>query len=226
MRSARMKLRIVLLALSLAACAKTEHAPRVIAPKPKPATPAKVCAPAPDRLCPADEAQSDPSFVAYRDQLRRAIDAKDEKALLALIDPDVRTSFGGDAGVDSFRQTFKWDELKTILAMGGSFQEGSFWAPYVFSKWPESSDAFEHVAALHADVPIHAKSFIESPVVKSVDWAILKWEATDDAWAHVWTADGVEGWVETKNVRSPIAYRAGFSKVNGQWRMTALVSGD
>lgn len=37
---------------------------------------------------------------------------------------------------------------------------------------------------------------------------------------------GLEGWVAAGDVRSSLAYRAGFAKVNGQWRMVFLVQGD
>ncbi|HEY0140674.1 MAG TPA: hypothetical protein VGF48_07250 [Thermoanaerobaculia bacterium] len=43
---------------------------------------------------------------------------------------------------------------------------------------------------------------------------------------HVRTLGGKEGWVRTSDVRTPIGYRAGFSKRYGAWKMDALVAGD
>lgn len=40
------------------------------------------------------------------------------------------------------------------------------------------------------------------------------------------TANGQEGWVRGSDVRSPIDYRAGFSKRSGQWKLEAFVAGD
>ena len=130
-----------------------------------PAQPA-ACVPAPDRLCPVDEGASDPSFAAYRTRLEVAVRRRDADALLALVDPDIRTSFGGTGGIDHFRAQWKldapdsalWPELDAILSSGGTFRgpaaARSFWAPYVYSAWPEGKDSFTHVAALGPDVEV------------------------------------------------------------------------
>ena len=108
----------------------------------------------------------------------------------------------------------------------------SFWAPYVYSNWPESMDAFEHVAAVRAGVALHATPAANAPRVATVDWEILKRmpKKTEDGqageWIKVKTANGVEGWVATTDVYSPIGFRAGFSKRSGQWKLEALVAGD
>ncbi len=47
-----------------------------------------------------------------------------------------------------------------------------------------------------------------------------------EAFVRVRRQGGLEGWVAAGDVRSPLAYRAGFAKVNGQWRMVFLVQGD
>jgi hypothetical protein len=172
-----------------------------------------------------------------------AVNAKDEAALLALVDPKIRTTFGAGGGTQDFRKSWRmsspdsplWSELAQILNHGGSFRgEGadrSFWAPYVYSDWPESADAFESVAAIRAGVPIRQRPDAAAPEVATVDWAILDLipEKTHDpeaAWRHVRTKDGKEGWARSADVRSPIDYRAGFTKRSGTWKMDALVAGD
>jgi hypothetical protein len=196
-----------------------------------PATP--TCTSAPGLLCPVDEAASDPSFAAFREQLRDAVQRRDEAKLLELVDPNIRTSFGDGGGIDAFKKSLPWNELGKILPLGGSFRgEGndrSFWAPYVYASWPESIDAFEHVAAIRADVPVRASAATDAATVTTVSWAILR--IVQDAgnnreWMRVKTADGHEGWVSAADVHSPIGYRAGFMKRDGQWRMNALVAGD
>ncbi len=183
------------------------------------------CAPAPNRLCPIDDANTDPSFASYRQQL---LDAKDDASLRALISPKVRTSFGGGGGIDEVLKNRK--ELDEVLSLGGSFREGMFWAPYVYANWPESADSFENVAATKAGVALHAKADETSDVVATVDWEILKIatppQGPNEPWRHVRTADGKEGWVRSADVRSPVGYRAGFGKENGAWKLQALVSGD
>lgn len=197
----------------------------------EPATPA--CTPASGRLCPVDEAASDPTFAAFREQLRDAVQRRDEAKLLELVDPKIRTSFGDGGGIDAFKKSLPWNELGKVLPLGGSFRgEGndrSFWAPYVYANWPESIDAFEHVAAIRADVPVRASAATDAATVATVSWDLLRIvlnAGNNREWTRVKTADGHEGWVSAADVHSPIGYRAGFMKRDGQWRMNAFVAGD
>jgi hypothetical protein len=208
-------------------------APAPAPPEAPTPTPTATCTPASDRLCPVDEAASDPSFAAYRQQLRDAVDRRDEAKLLELLDPKIRTSFGDAGGIADFKKSLPWADLAKILPLGGSFRgEGndrSFWAPYVYSNWPESIDAFEHVAAIRADVPIRAAAATDAATVTTVSWAILRIvqdPGNNREWTRVKTSDGHEGWVQGSDVHSPIGYRAGFMKRDGQWRMNAFVAGD
>jgi len=193
------------------------------------------CTVAVHRLCPVDEAQRDPSFHAFREALKDAANRKDEARLLELVDPAIRTSFGGNGGHDDFRSHWKtsspdselWPELTQILTLGGTFRDASFWAPYVYSAWPDSVDAFEHVAAIRADVQIRSEPAATATVLTEVDWEILRvLPDRTSGWIHVKTNGGSEGWVLASDVRSPVGYRAGFSKRNGAWTMNALVAGD
>ena len=186
-----------------------------------------------------DEGASDPSFAAFRQQLLDAVKRRDTAALLAHVDPRVRVSFGGEGGLEDFRKAWRlpssdsplWKELEEILRLGGSLRTGGFWAPYVYSSWPESIDAFQHVAATRAGVPIFERADAASPRVTTVDYEIL--EVVNDrswrpgaAWRRVKTAGGKQGWVQSPDVRSPIGYRAGFSNRSGAWKLEALVAGD
>jgi len=195
-----------------------------------PATPAPpVCTAAANRLCPVDEGANDASFVEFRNRLREAVRSKDEKALLELIDPKVRTSFGDGGGIEEFRapDSKLLPELAKVLDLGGTFREGMFWAPYVYSAWPESIDAFEHLAAIRDSVPIRSNPSASAPVVATASWSILQLaQGREDGWLRVKTAEGVEGWVAAADVHSPVGYRAGFSKRSGKWLMEAFVAGD
>jgi len=201
----------------------------------------EACAPAPNRLCPVDDAAKDPSFDAYRQQLRAAVQQRDEAKLLPLIDPAIRTSFGDGGGIDDFKSSLSrtegssWTVLEKVLSLGGSFrgegEQASFWAPYVYSNWPESIDPFQYVAAIRKGVFLRTTPAAAAHTVGTADWAILELLPADTPpstrnWLHVKTADGQEGWVHTSDVHSPVGYRAGFNKMNGQWKMTAFVAGD
>jgi len=172
------------------------------------------------KLLPVDEASRDPTFVAYRAQLLAAVRRRDSAAVLAATDPNIRTGFGDEGGIKDLKLDTLWSELEQILTLGGTFRSGMFWAPYVYSAWPESHDAFQHVAVIAANVPLR-----ETPAgrtIATLAYDILR-RLPDQ---RVETMDGRKGWIESRFVRSPIDYRAGFTKRGGEWKMTALVAGD
>ncbi len=80
---------------------------------------------------------------------------------------------------------------------------------------------------MRAKVPIRREPAPQANVVAEVDWEILEViPDTTEGWVHVKTKAGQEGWAADADVRSPISYRAGFSKRSGEWKMEALVAGD
>lgn len=209
---------------------------------PTPERPAEDVPPADDRprLLPIDRAADDPTFLAYRQQLLAAVKAKDTAALEKLVDPNVRTSFGDGGGWAEFRRHWNlpaadsklWNELETILRMGGSFAgpAGSprFCAPYVYSDWPDDVDAFEYLAVIDKNVPLRERAAEGAPLVAEMDFDIVKSLDHDfqKPWRHVQLADGRQGWVRSDKVRSSIQYRACFQKADGEWKMNLLVAGD
>jgi|SRR6185295_5525677 len=190
------------------------------------------------KLMPLDAATDDPALVAYRDALLSAVKSHDIEAVIALVDPKIRTSFGGGGGAGNLRHSLEqpgnWNDLEQVLSLGGTFQgEGadrSFWAPYVYSAWPEAHDAFASLAVVAADVPLHETPDPNGPVVATLSYDIVtiadQPTTKPGAFRQVKTADGHTGWVESSKVRSPVGYRAGFLKQDGKWRMNALVAGD
>ena len=183
-----------------------------------------------------DEATSDPTLVAYRNELLAAVRSRDLEALMKLVDPKIRTSFGGGGGAEDFRRMFDdpkmWADLEQILTLGGTFLDAgdgkAFWAPYVYSTWPEASDAFTSSAVIADDVPL-----LDQPNGKPIATLsrniVERVEAPGSLpgeWTQVKTTDGRTGYVASKSLRSPVAYRAGFNKEAERWRMTGLVAGD
>lgn len=196
---------------------------------PTPSAPPAVTGP---KLAFVDEAAKDPSFAAYRDQLLAAVRARDAKTVLALSDPNIRTSFGEGGGRAALEQALKeevWGELEQILTLGGSFREGMFWAPYVYSAWPESQDAFETLAVIGDDVPLRESGDAGAPAIATLSRDLVTRASAPGAggaWTKVKTADGKTGFVDAKSLRSPVGYRAGFLKTKDGWRMNAWVAGD
>ena len=214
---------MVLPALLLAAAVQTDAR--------APATPCAAAA----RLLPVDQAAMQPDFFTFRARLQAAIARRDEAAVLAAADPGIKTSFGGDEGLETFRTKLRdpqdtvWVDLATALALGGTFgSPDSFTAPYVFAAWPEGADSFECAAVIGDRVRVRTSQSAGSAVVRSVSYDILQRlpDQPESGWTHVRLAHGVTGYISSAFVRSPIDYRAIFQKTNGQWRLRAFVAGD
>jgi hypothetical protein len=217
--------------LLLAACSRDPVEEKAAPPPAPPTAAAQPALPAVagPKLPPVYEAPRDPSLVAYRDQLLAAVRRRDADAFVSAVDPNIRTSFGDGGGSDALREMLArpemWSELEQVLTLGGTFREGSFWAPYVYSAWPENYDAFEWLAVVAKDVPLR-----EAPNGRAI--ATLSYDLVQRAgepeggWQKVKTADNRTGFVEAKLLRSPVGYRAGFNKDEKGWRMTGIVAGD
>lgn len=190
-------------------------------------------------LHPVDEAARQPDFFTFRAALQVALAERDTAALLAVVDPGIKNSFGGDDGSLEFRRLWSpgdpasplWATLAPVLALGGAFAgDDTFVAPYVFSQWPDSIDAFEHVAVVGQGVRVRAAPALDAAPVGRLDFAIVALAtgeaAPDPAWTAIRLDGGGTGWVASRYVRSPIAHRAIFARRDGRWRLVTLVAGD
>lgn len=199
---------------------------------------------APVALEPVDEASKDPAFAAFRTSLLEAVHNHDVAGLLRLVGPDVNYTFGPSSGPGpaGFRKFWKldrpdselWGVLDTVLRMGGSFgEEGTlFSAPYVYSAWPSGYDEFTHGAILGPEVPLMAKPGASGKRLATLRYAIVRFVDREgrlvqgQRWLKVQVPGGAMGFVRDEEVRSPLDYRAVFARVEGAWKLTALVAGD
>lgn len=189
-----------------------------------------------DRLPPVDESAQDPSFLAFKTKLLAAIDRKDVKGLLAAIDPKIRVSFGGDGGIEGFRRFWKldkpaeskvWSELGAVLRLGATRDEPEFIAPYVFTRFPPTLDAFANAAVIRPKVVLRKSPAATAPAVATLDYDIVQLVGQPrKGWVEVRTDAGQMGWVQQSEIRSPVNYRAFFEKKSGQWKITAFIAGD
>ena len=98
-----------------------------------------------------------------------------------------------------------------------------FTAPDTFSKWPSGVDSFDFVAvtARRGQAPSGAEPDV--PLVGTVSYSLLQLDTDFDSTRIVpdeWTTvkfNGKKGYVASGFVRSPIDYRARFSRLNGTW---------
>ena len=190
------------------------------------------------RVLPVDEAAEDAGFFAFRARLQRAIAERDTVALLAVVDPDIKLSFGGDYGIARFREMVAdpseqvWTELGTVLALGGRFYgDSTFAAPYTFTDSPNGVDPFEALIAIGDSVPVHAAPGDDADVLATLSFDVLRhaWDSRDpvpDGWTAVRLQDDTIAYVRSRSVRSPIDHRAIFSRRDGRWWMITFIAGD
>ncbi len=198
---------------------------------------------------PVDEANQDPSFVAFRGKLIAAAERRDTAYVVGVLDPKIQLSFGGDSGIAAFKRIWKpqtkksmfWKEILTVIKNGGSFdrdggkRKDSFWAPYTFNAFPEDLDAFEYYAVFGTDVNLRKEPRVTAESVAKLSYNIVRVEhelvpksgkSEYPGWFRVRTFGGLEGFIKREFVRSPVDYRAGFEKKRGRWVMVAFISGD
>ena len=202
---------------------------------------------------PMDEADQNPDFKKFRDDLINAIKKKDLKFLLEHTDDKINYSFGGcdeDTIIKGFIKFWKldenpekseiWYELGEVLRLGGAFNDDktSFTAPISFAaRGYGELDAYEGSVIIGENVNVRSEPSSKSKVIARLSYCVVRSDGQNETgsetingetypWVAISTLDGVKGYVFGKYVRSPIDYRACFVKKNGVWKMVFFVNGD
>ena len=89
---------------------------------------------------------------------------------------------------------------------------------------------FDHVALIAADVPVRARAASDAEAIATLSHTILRLGGDrgypQAPWTAVVLADGRAGHVDARFVRSPIDYRAWFTRRDGRWQLTMFLAGD
>ncbi len=193
---------------------------------------------------PADESHN-PLISAFMDEFHHAIQTKDADWVIAHLDENVWSSFGGDGGIDEFIEHYKlrepdsffWNTVQEAFELGGTFGKirgnRHFTAPYTFSRFPNEYDAFFYSALIVPSAFMRELPSFDSNVISELSYTIVKTafeehhgEKHENGFQLVETIDGLKGWVPIEMVRSPIDYRIGMKQVEDEWKIIFLVAGD
>lgn len=86
--------------------------------------------------------------------------------------PEIKLTLGGQFGRGDLRESLRdegyWGELAAVLALGGVFiGDSTFYAPYVFERFPSRIDPFEGCVVIGEgeDVRVRAAPDVESAVL-------------------------------------------------------------
>lgn len=190
---------------------------------------------------PFDHARQDQSLVDFRTRLMAAVETRDFKELRPFLSQDVQLSFGGHAGIAEAERLFAerpdlWATLAEVLRRGGGFarpqelDERIFVAPYTFfADAPPGLDVFEFVVVTGEGVAARAQASADANVLARFSYEILPIDQTansNEEWQGVKLPNGRTGYVSQTYVASPVDHRAGFRKIDGQWKMIFFLAGD
>ena len=198
---------------------------------------------------PYDEGPKDNSFVSFREDLYDAILEKDIIFLQSILHDDIKFSFGSENGKEDFLKTWNlseapensnfWAEMEAILRLGGAFYDknnNSFYAPYLFML-EDIDDPFTQSIVVGEKVRLRDKASSSGKIITLLNWDLVEFvhqeeqfEETIGGEKHFWqkvkTENDATGFVYGKYVRSPIDFRAGFTKYDEQWMMSLFIAGD
>jgi len=195
---------------------------------------------APVSLPPVEQCRGDAEFSRVRQQVQKAVAARDLKGLMSLMSDDVRVTFGGLSGPERFSdfwtasdqdQDLLWSELSSALRLGCAQAVDGEGKPYraipAMFVTGDGLDGFSTWTSLPGAV-LRAKPDAKAEVkMRLPAWTVLsEVEHDGGSWVEVRTPKGRSGYVSTEEVRSLLDYRLIFGRREGQWRITAFIAGD
>lgn len=190
-------------------------------------------------VLPVDDSGKDKSFYEFRKKLLMAIKEKNLNFIKEHLNKEVEYSFSGGGSSQDFIKKLNdelWSELKKATELGCVYyienDRNKFIAPYTFVNFPESFDCFEYATVINKDTPIYEKDNMDSKIIEKISYKVIKLIEPDDgtfknkAFTKIQLPNGILGYIESTNIRSPIDYRVSFSKISDTWVIDAFVSGD
>ncbi|MCK4743384.1 MAG: hypothetical protein KAT25_06165 [Sulfuriflexus sp.] len=195
----------------------------------------------PETIPPIDDSHLLPSLNQFMKTFDIAVKNKDFSAIKIFVASDILNSFGGEGGMDEFLLNWKnnqsalFNMLAEIRQGGGKLtgyqgEAEIYCMPRMFTDFPASLNAFNHGVLVGEGIPIYAEPDKSSRVLTKLSHAIVEvddWGTEENSWQLITLKQGIQAYVKSKQVRSPIDYRACFAQNNeGEWEMTQLVAGD
>jgi hypothetical protein len=197
------------------------------------------------RLVAVDEGAKDLSWASFRAKLLAAIEKRDRKFVLGVIDPKVRNGSDAPVGVEEFRKQWEfdkddgvfWRQLPATLSVGsawldrGKKQPRELCAPYILAKWPREVDPGVYGAIATNEALVKAAPAWESVTVARLSYQIVRvtdWEVPDidpkfqQKWVMIRLLKEGTGYVPEEHIRSPIEHAACFVRAGNSWRLTVF----
>ena len=151
---------------------------------------------------PIDESKKDKSLMAFTAKLKKAVENKSERELIALLDKNVNLSFGGDHGINDFKKMWHpekstselWPLLKKMIDLGGVFidkENSSFVYPYIFNiKLPnDTMDVFSSYVAIGEKVFVYKTPSLKGSYISALSYDLITGQDNGKGWTFIQTLD-------------------------------------
>lgn len=194
---------------------------------------------------PLDEGAGDSSWTRFRDRLLEAVQQRDLKFVLEVVDRNVRNGIERPNGIDEFKRQWDpdaedsplWRELTRALHLGAAYYRHermprSLCAPYVLPQWPKTVDPHGSGAITARETALRAGPSGGAEILASLSYSIVRvtdWEVADsDAavrqkWVKISARDR-DGYIPEEHIRSPLEHLACFRKSDTGWRLTSFLA--
>jgi hypothetical protein len=196
------------------------------------------------RIEPVDEASRDLSWALFRAKLLTAIEKRDRKFVLGVLDPKVRNGSDAPVGIAEFRKQWEidlddgvfWRMLPSALSVGSAWfvrpnKQRELCAPYVLARWPREVDPSVYGVISTKEALVKAEPSWESDTIARLSYDIVRvtdWEVADvdpkfvQKWVRIRLLKEGTGFVPEEHIRSPIEHTACFVRAGTSWRLTVF----
>lgn len=197
------------------------------------------------RYAPRDEAAGDQSWTRFRDRLLEAVQQRDRKFVLGIVERNVRNGLERPRGIEEFMRQWDpdaedsplWRELPRALHLAAAYYSHpnmprSLCAPYVLPQWPKNVDPYGNGAITARETALRAGPSGAADILANLGHVIVRvidWEVPDsDAevkqkWVKI-NAQDHDGFIPEEHIRSPLEHLACFRKSEAGWRLTSFLA--
>ena len=190
------------------------------------------------RLYPVDDTARDPAFRSFVKKLRSAVETRNTKALRKLVNNEVVVGpADDDAGWAKFYARWRpddadselWPALSDLLSLGFIREHPRlFLSPYLVWRFPRALNMATHLVVIRDKAALRGTPSIRAPAPVSVSFEIVEQLGQPESgeglgrWVRVRTVRGETGYLNTRDVMSPLMPRAQFGMRHGRWTLIAL----
>lgn len=194
---------------------------------------------------PREEGAADSGWIRFRDRLLTAVQQRDRKFVMTVVDRNIRNGLERPRGLEEFRRQWEpdaddgplWRELARALQLPSAYYRHdqmprSLCAPYVLPQWPIDIDPHSNGAVTVRQTDVRAEPSGSAEIrgrIGHVIVGVADWEVADrdpdvkQKWVRIRYRDRA-GYVPEEHIRSPIEQLACFRRTEAGWRLTSFLA--